>query len=116
MPLCDEETRVMLVEKTRPLRRRRGCSDLCYDAAKKAGGRGFEPRLADSESAVLPLDDPPAHFHFITVARSGQGSAYITLNFQRPRLNQKAIIRALPTLATPKATQMPVVPQKREKR
>ena len=21
-------------------------------------GRGFEPRLADSESAVLPLDDP----------------------------------------------------------
>ncbi len=23
-----------------------------------APGRGFEPRLADSESAVLPLDDP----------------------------------------------------------
>ena len=24
-----------------------------------AGGLGFEPRLAESESAVLPLDDPP---------------------------------------------------------
>ena len=26
---------------------------------KVAGGLGFEPRLAESESAVLPLDDPP---------------------------------------------------------
>src|SRR3569832_3019486 len=26
---------------------------------KMAGGLGFEPRLAESESAVLPLDDPP---------------------------------------------------------
>src|SRR3954462_5268539 len=25
-----------------------------------AGGRGFEPRLTESESVVLPLDDPPA--------------------------------------------------------
>ena len=25
-----------------------------------AGGRGFEPRLTESESAVLPLYDPPA--------------------------------------------------------
>src|SRR5205085_2576056 len=25
-----------------------------------AGGLGFEPRLAESESAVLPLDDPPS--------------------------------------------------------
>jgi hypothetical protein len=24
-----------------------------------AGGGGFEPPLAESESAVLPLDDPP---------------------------------------------------------
>src|SRR5580704_7114141 len=28
-------------------------------SAKMAGGLGFEPRLAESESAVLPLDDPP---------------------------------------------------------
>src|ERR1700733_15153688 len=27
--------------------------------AQVAGGLGFEPRLAESESAVLPLDDPP---------------------------------------------------------
>lgn len=26
-----------------------------------AGGVGFEPTLAESESAVLPLDDPPSH-------------------------------------------------------
>ena len=26
---------------------------------KLAGGGGFEPPLAESESAVLPLDDPP---------------------------------------------------------
>ena len=25
-----------------------------------AGGQGFEPRQAESESAVLPLDDPTA--------------------------------------------------------
>lgn len=27
---------------------------------KLAGGLGFEPRLVDPESTVLPLDDPPA--------------------------------------------------------
>jgi integrase len=27
-----------------------------------AGGLGFEPRLAESESAVLPLDDPPVFY------------------------------------------------------
>jgi hypothetical protein len=25
----------------------------------QAGGLGFEPRLTDPESAVLPLDEPP---------------------------------------------------------
>jgi hypothetical protein len=28
-------------------------------SVKVAGGRGFEPLLAESESAVLPLDEPP---------------------------------------------------------
>jgi hypothetical protein len=32
---------------------------------KVAGGLGFEPRLAESESAVLPLDDPPPITHII---------------------------------------------------
>lgn len=27
--------------------------------SRLAGGLGLEPRLAESESAVLPLDDPP---------------------------------------------------------
>ena len=29
-----------------------------------AGGLGFEPRLVDPESTVLPLDDPPAALEF----------------------------------------------------
>ena len=32
---------------------------LQYQYLGVAGGLGFEPRLAESESAVLPLDDPP---------------------------------------------------------
>jgi hypothetical protein len=32
---------------------------LNRQGCKLAGGLGFEPRLAESESAVLPLDDPP---------------------------------------------------------
>ena len=28
-----------------------------------AGGEGFEPPLAESESAVLPLDDPPVNWN-----------------------------------------------------
>jgi hypothetical protein len=35
-----------------------------------AAGLGFEPRLTDSESAVLPLDDPASAYEFIT-GRSG---------------------------------------------
>jgi hypothetical protein len=31
-----------------------------------AGGLGFEPRLAESESAVLPLDDPPTGYRRAT--------------------------------------------------
>jgi hypothetical protein len=34
-------------------------SRLSIRRTKLAGGLGFEPRLAESESAVLPLDDPP---------------------------------------------------------
>src|SRR5689334_4742787 len=36
----------------------RGCGPRPAECL--AGGLGFEPRLAESESAVLPLDDPPA--------------------------------------------------------
>jgi hypothetical protein len=31
-----------------------------------AGGQGFEPRQADPESAVLPLDDPPTSGRILT--------------------------------------------------
>lgn len=33
-----------------------------YQRRELAGGPGFEPGLAESESAVLPLDDPPSRF------------------------------------------------------
>src|ERR1051326_6265756 len=34
---------------------------VCYLIPRPlAGGLGFEPRQAESESAVLPLDDPPS--------------------------------------------------------
>ncbi len=32
---------------------------------KMAGGLGFEPRLIDPESTVLPLDDPPAFQDYV---------------------------------------------------
>ena len=34
-------------------------SELSWKIKELVGGLGFEPRLAESESAVLPLDDPP---------------------------------------------------------
>ena len=47
-----------------------------------AGGRGFEPRLAESESAVLPLDDPPREARMIAVAaRSCQTAGALRLVF-----------------------------------
>src|SRR5205814_6523730 len=45
----------------RPTGRR--CSSADREKTRRnqmAGGLGFEPRLAESESAVLPLDDPPS--------------------------------------------------------
>ncbi len=36
-----------------------------------AGGRGFEPRLTDSESAVLPLDEPPNVRGILSHAQEG---------------------------------------------
>ena len=38
---------------------------LVADAFEMAGGRGFEPLPAESESAVLPLDEPPSTRRFI---------------------------------------------------
>jgi hypothetical protein len=33
--------------------------NMCAAPLQQAGGRGFEPRHTDPESAVLPLDEPP---------------------------------------------------------
>ena len=40
--------------------REQGGKALNIAKGRVAGGRGFEPRLTESESAVLPLYDPPA--------------------------------------------------------
>lgn len=40
-----------------------------------AGGQGFEPRLTDPESAVLPLDDPPTGIQIITRPVRGRQSS-----------------------------------------
>jgi hypothetical protein len=44
--------------RTEP-RRREAAASGQTSAEGLAGGLGFEPRLKDSESSVLPLDDPP---------------------------------------------------------
>ena len=36
-----------------------------------AGGRGFEPLLTESESVVLPLDEPPIFCFFFSSKRNG---------------------------------------------
>ena len=51
-----------------------------------AGGLGFEPRLTESESAVLPLDDPPNKALTFRVLRGPPRFAqtnFLTLNFTR---------------------------------
>ena len=40
-------------------RKELGRTDNQFCPMMLAGGQGFEPHLADPESAVLPLDDPP---------------------------------------------------------
>ena len=39
--------------------------DLSKGLKRLAGGRGVEPRFAESESGVLPLNDPP---NFVSVS------------------------------------------------
>src|SRR5664279_4588350 len=53
-----------------------------------AGGLGFEPRLAESESAVLPLDDPPIRvkrlaLRILRTAASLATADLLTLHFAR---------------------------------
>ncbi len=46
-----------------------------------AGGLGFEPRLAESESAVLPLDDPPNRLLIVSVQSDGSLQPRTFVNF-----------------------------------
>lgn len=41
-----------------------------------AGGEGFEPPLAESESAVLPLDEPPNGIDLVHAAFNGRGKFF----------------------------------------
>jgi site-specific DNA recombinase len=79
--------------------------DLMVNLCKLVGGLGFEPRQAESESAVLPLDDPPTvaaplsqYPHpFKTGARSASGFLYCT------RINKPATARKCRTIARRKS-------------
>ena len=62
-PRCGVQNRAAILSNDRfsssqsPSRKRK--TSLAARSTFMAGGLGFEPRLAESESAVLPLDDPP---------------------------------------------------------
>ncbi len=47
--------------RTRVFAVRGQCPRPLDDGTKKTGRLGFEPRLTESESAVLPLDDLPVN-------------------------------------------------------
>ena len=57
----------MILEKEKP------ANSLEQRAFLVAGGLGFEPRLAESESAVLPLDDPPPIHMWISSGGPARG-------------------------------------------
>ena len=46
-----------------------------------AGGEGFEPPLAESESAVLPLDDPPGIVNFLTLGVLRSFTCFVQADF-----------------------------------
>ena len=72
-------------------------------AAQMAGGRGFEPRHTDSESAVLPLDEPPERLHSNMPSFGGQHRRRKSA-VQRDRFWAEAlsspIVRAFPRMTS----------------
>ncbi len=54
-------------------------------SAQLAGGQGFEPHLADPESAVLPLDDPPTDTCIIS-SWQFVGQVYLPSVFEAAKL------------------------------
>ena len=62
-----------------------------------AGGLGFEPRLAESESAVLPLDDPPPVDETGRAKLPGRARSAAT----RQRELTLRVLRAAASLAAP---------------
>ena len=61
-----------------------------------AGGRGFEPLLAESESAVLPLDEPPiiiGHYVFnLTGITATKKEGLVSFSKQLGELNVLRIV------------------------
>lgn len=52
------------------------------DLGRLAGGLGLEPRLEESESSILPLDDPPIFLkkkYLATLDGWGQGDFVVVL-------------------------------------
>src|ERR1051326_5957060 len=56
-----------------------------------AGGLGFEPRLAESESAVLPLDDPPRSSGIRAKRQIGWLALRLSLASGSPRIGAEVL-------------------------
>ena len=70
-----------------------------------AGGEGFEPPLAESESAVLPLDEPPRILfqfqYFCTLLARGEGFEPPLAESESAVLHKPVSCASIPALACP---------------
>ena len=66
---------------------KKGAGSISQPLFSMAGGRGVEPRFAESESGVLPLNDPP-----IFSQEFGAGSSDFEIQFARPILSLKSFL------------------------
>jgi hypothetical protein len=81
----------MTCEEIIPFHKRESPTELILrESGYQAGGRGFEPRHTDPESAVLPLDEPPTsegHFTMFGLYRQISRICYNkSLYFENARL------------------------------
>src|SRR5579875_681175 len=81
-PLCHDPGACAMTSALRHDPRAQQAAWISKRPALWAGGQGFEPRLTDPESAVLPLDDPPVERracgaasidHYTLAAATAQG-------------------------------------------
>ena len=83
-----------------------------------AGGEGFEPPHTDSESAVLPLDEPPTSQHNNTTTQIIRPDSYFFVNTAFHQIQniitsfKKSISRIYPHLLIMKVLTKPATQHK----